>query len=785
MGRPTVTGSKSLWIPAVCVTGQLGLTLLPGVAVAQQPPESQSVASASLIEEVIVTARKREENLQDTPISIATFTAESLEQRQIADVSGIGQFTPNVVFDRAAAIGGSNSSAIVYIRGIGQDAAISTIDLGVGTYVDGVYLARSVGGVLDLIDIERIEVLRGPQGTLFGRNTIGGAISITSKKPGRSFGSDLSVSVGNDSQANALMTVWGPLTDSLSGKISLLSKNRDGYVERADGTDFGDENLLGGRVALRWIATDNIELDFALDATTKDENGAPFALLDVVSTAAFPTFHNAFVAPPAAGCFDFGTGMSTGSTNPACFNAQWALPRSDDVDFGTFAAQDDLDVLGTSLSAEWSINDSLTLKSITAFRKTESSFAIDQDHSPHTIAHVATTADQDQQSQELQLLGRALDKRLNWIVGLYYFQEDGASFEQVTFAPVSFRSGGNFDNDSFAAFAQGTFDVTTRLSITAGARFTQDTKRFQPDQYVISNNNALVPPFLLGQPGGPPAMPPPGFPILPPDEAELKVSETTPLVTLAYSWAEDLMTYVSYSEGFKSGGFVQRIFPPEPAVRSFDPEYVDAYEVGIKWTGLGQRLRVNAAAFFMDYTDLQFVVQSDSVAPLVLNQTAAKIRGFELELFGKPTANLSVELGVGYINDEYTEIDADVPASLNITTSSQLVKTPEWSANGAIAYTIAHESGATFTPRIDLIRRSEYFNNSINSPQIAQDAYSQWDMGITYKSGDDKWTVAAIGKNLSDERVLSAGFSDTRFLGTSEGVLSRGREWALTVKRSF
>ncbi len=785
MGRKTLTDLRTLALTTITVTAHAALAVYSTAAAAQEGTAPAAHVEPGIIQEVMVTARKREENLQDTPISITAFTADSLEQRQIHDVSGIGQFTPNVIFDRAAAIGGSNSSAIVYIRGIGQDAAISTIDLGVGTYVDGVYLARSVGGVLDLIDIERIEVLRGPQGTLFGRNTIGGAISITSRKPLDVFGTDVSLTYGSDDQVNALLTMWGPLSETVSGKISLLSKNRDGYVERPDGTDFGDENLLGGRVALRWLPGDDVEVNLAVDATTKDENGAPFTLLDVVSSASFPSFHNAFVAPPAAGCFDFATGTSTDSTNPACFNSQWAQARGADVDYGTLPARDELDVYGVSLTAEWSISDALTLKSISAYRATRSSFAIDQDHSPHTIAHVETTADQDQISQEFQLLGTAFDDRLNWILGLYYFQEDGESVERVTFAPVQFMSGGAFDNDSFAAFVQGTYEVTDRFSITAGARFTEDTKRFHPDQYVLSNNNALVPPFLLGQPGGVPEMPPPGFPILPDTEAELQVSETTPLLTLSYELTPDVMAYVTYSEGFKSGGFIQRVFPPEPQVRSFDPEYVDAYEAGIKWTGLDQRLRINAAVFYMDYSDLQFVVQSDSVAPLVLNQTAAEIRGFELELLAMPVAGLSLELGVGYIDDKYTEIDEDVPESLNITTSSQLVKTPEWSGTAALSYAFVLAGGGELIPRVDVVSRSEYFNNAINSPQIEQPAYTAWDLGLTYKSADQKWTLSAIGKNLSDERILSAGFSDTRFLGTSEGVLSRGREWAVTIKRSF
>lgn len=767
--------SRALWatISASLVsTGALAQESLPGEE------------EAGTIAEVTVTARKRAESLQETPIAITAFTAEGLEQRHIDDVSEIAPFTPNLIFDRAAAIGGSNSTAIVYIRGIGQDAGISTIDLGVGTYVDGIYLARSVGGVLDLVDVERLEVLRGPQGTLFGRNTIGGAINIITKKPGRDFEGDVGLTFGSDSQLNGRVSLSGALTEQLFAGITLLSKNRDGYVERPDGTDFGDENMLGARATLRWLPSDTVELNFSADITTKEENGAPFTLVDVAENAAFPSFHNAFLVPPTSGCFDFVTGMSTSAPNAQCYNDQWVTPKGSDRDLGTLPAKDDLDVLGTALSAEWRITDSLTVKSISSYRKTESEFSLDQDHSPLTIAHVATVADQEQITQELQLLGETANDRLDWILGLYYFVEEGDSLEAVTFAPVSFQSGGGFDNDSLAAFLQGTFAVTDRLSVTAGLRWTEDTKRFTPEQFILSNQNAAVPPFLIGQPGAPPVLPPPGFPLLPPDEAELRVSETTPLLNVAYMFADQLLGYVTYSEGFKSGGFIQRIFPPEPAARSFDPEFVDSYEAGLKWTGLDNRLRINGALFYMDYTDLQFVVQSDTVAPVVLNQTAAEIKGAELEIQARPTASWLIEGGVGYLDASYTDIDPDVPPSLNITPASRLVKTPEWSGSAAVAYTLYSDMG-TFTPRLDVSHRADYFNNSINSSAIRQEAYTTWDLGVTYASLDDHWTVSLIGRNLSDERTISAGFSDVRFLGSSEAVYSRGREWAIAAKYRF
>ena len=265
-------------LSAACLLAGLGL---PGPTLAQD---------ITGIEEVVVTARKREESLQDTPISIQAFSRENLERRAIDNVYQIGVYTPNMVFDRSAAIGGSNNSAIVYIRGIGQDTAIPTIDLGVGTYVDGVYLARSVGSSFDLIDVERIEVLRGPQGTLFGRNTIGGAINVTTVKPSEDFLSEVTLTAGTDSMINGKVMVNGGITDTLFGRATFLTKNRDGYVDRPDGSDMGDEETLAARLAGRWLASDAVTVDLAFDVSSYEGNGAPFTLVGVNRFAPFPRF---------------------------------------------------------------------------------------------------------------------------------------------------------------------------------------------------------------------------------------------------------------------------------------------------------------------------------------------------------------------------------------------------------------------------------------------------------------------------------------------------------------
>ncbi len=219
-----------------------------------------------------------------TPISISAFSGESLEFRGVDKIDGIADFTPNLSFDNSPTFGGASNSAAIYIRGIGQKDFVPTVDPGVGLYVDGVYIARSVGGILDLVDVERVEVLRGPQGTLFGRNTIGGAISITTRKPNEEFSGRISATYGTDDRFDVVGSINAPLADNFFSTFSLARKTQDGYVDRTDGKDLGDEDMLTGRIALRWLPTETFEVNFSTEGSRSRENGPAFTLIGIDQT---------------------------------------------------------------------------------------------------------------------------------------------------------------------------------------------------------------------------------------------------------------------------------------------------------------------------------------------------------------------------------------------------------------------------------------------------------------------------------------------------------------------
>ncbi len=389
--------------PALAV---IGLVMSYGQA-AQAQGSTTSAEPKAYIDEIVVTARKRAESLQDTPISITAFTAKALEDRQIVNVGQIAEFTPNLTINTSAAFSGSSSTPAIFLRGVGQvDFSLNT-DPGVGLYLDGVYISRAVGGLIDLVDIERVEVLRGPQGTLFGRNTIGGAVSVTSKAPTDEFGGRVKLTTGSDNriQLQGLLNI--PLGENLASRIALNYHKRDGYVDRPDGVSLGDDNSFSARGTVAYAPSDNLSFVFSGDYTTEREQSAPFILTAIDPAASFVGFHNAVIAPmidpslallppgPPSACF-----IPT-TANPACFNAASVSVGVPGINQGTLPSMSNLDVYGLSLTTEYNFNDNITLKSITAYRDLDSLSSNEADSAPVAINSTSDSFIYNQFSQEI------------------------------------------------------------------------------------------------------------------------------------------------------------------------------------------------------------------------------------------------------------------------------------------------------------------------------------------------------------------------------------------------
>ncbi|MGI9206137.1 MAG: TonB-dependent receptor [Woeseiaceae bacterium] len=750
------------------------------MAQAQEPAGIED----AFIEEIVVTARKREENLQDTPMSVSAFTGESLELRGIDAIDKLQNVTPNLTFLNTSPFIAGGNAATMFLRGIGQPDFQPTTEPGVGIYVDGVYYGRTVGSVLNLMDFARVEVLRGPQGTLFGRNTIGGAINITTKRPTDELVMEAALTAGKYNRFDVKGTLSGPLADNLSGRLTVAKFKQDGFIfHETTGQDFGDKDELAARGALSWLPSANVAVNFTADYSTSSINGSPntnggTVFLDpgqFPPTGNFAYTHNVFLGM-FTGC-DGTPGNPGGSLdNPNCFNDQWRGRRA-----GEGPSFADMDTYGVNVTVDWNIHEGLALKTILSRRRVDAHVNSDKDHSPHLItSSLEDIVDQTQISTEFQLLGDSFDDRLNWIVGLYYFQEDGITDNPVIFQPVSLRSGGSFDHDSTALFAQGTYDISDQLHLTAGVRYTQENKNFLPMQF-ITENRTPNPGFA------------PGTRTLPEVNSPLESNDSSPHLSLSYDWNEELMTYLSYSEGFKGGGHHQRVFPPiipsqggcDPAtpvdcIPTFRPEFVTSYELGFKFVGFDGRIRLNAAAFYSDYSDLQITVAT-TLAPILKNAGSATIRGFEIEGSWVPADSWLIEWAVGQLDTSYDSVD---PAT-GLSGNEAFAWTPDWTISASVVkeFSLPGDLG-TIVPRVDWSYRDKTWFDALNPLDTFQDSYGVTNANIVWENTDGRIGATLGVNNLADKDYLQLRFLAPDF-GYFEDTHVRGRAWYLTFRLRY
>ncbi len=780
--------STSLSVPD---TGQVDVLFNPRAG-----GEPISITYAGGTERIVVTARRREEDLQTIPVSISAFSVDALEERTMEEVSDLADFTPNMEFATTGALGGSSSDATAYIRGIGQISVELFSDPGVGIYVDGVYLARAQGAVFDLVDLERVEVLRGPQGTLFGKNTIGGAISLVTRKPHAGFEGEVSVGAGDYGRLEADLHLNVPLGERSWGSLAVTSRSTDGVAESlATGEDSYDDDRDAARLALRFLPNDRTSIDLTADYTRERESAIDMVLLGVDETIPILEFYNN--ARRTAGLPAYDERWITGNFQQS---------YSTDPNFSNG------DVAGAAASVAWNKND-FEVRSITSYRELENDVSNDLDGSPLRYAFRPTLKEQDQISQELQLLGVAFDDRLDWVLGGLYFEESsheratgdllGGLFEALELAPgpifsppglpdflcnpgppppglPCFGGAGNPLNFAFfeppddvalsdltatswALFTEGNWAASDRLTLTAGVRYTSEKK----DHLIVDL---------------PTAVNPAGFMRFSDDDW----SSVTPRFAVAFQAKPNIFVYGSISKGFKSGGFNGlRGGSTSTLLASYDPEELWAWELGVKTDAFDNKLRANLALFWSDYTDLQLTASlidaSGQPATVIENAGEAEVSGFELEVSARPSASFELNLGVGYTDAEYTSLRDDVQA---ITIADTIPKTPEWSVVLSPSYTWRRAGGGSLILRADYSYKSKYFNDVANNEAAAQDAFALVNARASYLLPSGDWELALWGKNLTDEEYLEAGLVPEAF-GPAIGVGGRPREWGGVVSYRF
>ncbi|MEM6832549.1 MAG: TonB-dependent receptor [Pseudomonadota bacterium] len=746
------------------------------------------------LEEIFVTAQKRVEGLQDTPIAISAISAAALEARGTQNISSLQDFTPNLVFDSTAPVSGVSSGAVIFIRGVGQTDFSLTTDPGVGTYVDGVYMSRSVGGVLDVLDLERIEVLRGPQGTLFGRNTIGGAISLVSRRPSEDFTAKAEAAYGNRDRVDLFGTVDIPIGEKIRTKLVGSLRKQDGFmVGLAEDRRQGNTNRYSFRGTAEVDVADNVMATLSADYTSIDEQNAASKLVGIsLQAPGAPTrtdirfdrdtggviFQNIDVPPGNPSLAFLQNVVDVPVLGELPFDERWITPDLDTT-FATGPNGTELDIWGVSLTLDWDLGWG-ALKSITAYRKTTGRFARDADGAPIEV----TTTDnfdygQDQFSQELQITGTALADRLNYAAGLYYFDESGND-ELVVTLPDAFGFVTNFtfvNNQSIAAYAQATYEIVENLSLTAGARYTEDDKEYTAPEGGNGVTNGLA--AIFGPTGT-------LTPFFPPGTVSETFDDWSFKGILDYNFGNGTLVYVSYSEGFKSGGFNVRYLAPVPNAIPFTPEQLTTYEAGLKWQGLDNRLRVNAAVFHSDYEDIQLVIYN-SGAPIITNAGDANINGFELEVQAAPIESLQLGFGLGYLDAEYSRVaplDPLIAPDVQVQLDNRLPNTPEWSMNGFAQYTYPVSDAGELIGRVDWTYSSSIENDAVNSVFLFQPSYHLVNAQLTYQQDGGRWSVTAFAENLFDERVLESG--DSNFgIGFHEATFNEPREYGVRVRFKY
>lgn len=740
-----MAGMGARWLLQAGVSLTCLAAAVPGLAQAQTADPAQAsgqTADAGYTDEdvtVTVTARRREESLIDVPISVSTFSAEQLDQRGATDLTALQRSSPNTTLQVSR---GTNSTLTAFIRGVGQQDPLWGFEPGVGLYIDDVYLARPQAAVLDIFDIERIEVLRGPQGTLYGRNTIGGAIKYVtaSLDPDPTF--SVRTNIGEYNQRDLIVSGSVPLGDMLRVGGAIASYQRDGFgTNHFTGADTNNKDVLAGRFTLEFEPSSDLFFRLSADRIEDNSNANPgHRELPVPAPYAAPPFSvPAGAMPVQSGVYDTWAGLGD---------------------------ENEVVAEGVSLLAQWTANDTLTFKSITAYRDGYTSgHGIDFDGTPAPILDVSARGrvyNDHQFSQEFQ----ALIDRPSWhgVIGAYYMNAAASGQYDTILGAANLTQGtsGNVDTRSYAVFGDFAFALGEDWEFSLGGRWTRDEK----DGTVFKAN------YLgLGSPiSGVASVP---FQILTDYTASRTFEEFTPRVSLSYNFAPDIRAYVSYGRGFKSGGFDMRgdASATPATMLGYDPETVESYELGLKGLFFDNHLRLSAAVFHTAYEGQQVTSQQvngagTGVVSFVDNVGSSTIDGFELEAHARFTSAFSVDFNVGYVDASFDQYLAYVPNPApppafvlqDVAEQRQFQNTPQWTGSLAGNYSF-DLYGGDLTVRAAMSFRSDVSMFETPVPAIDQDAFELYDLSAVWTSPSEHWRLGLYGRNLTDERYRTGGYN--------------------------
>ena len=759
----------SICIPALFVSGQAlaqdveSTTAAPsaevptGEGALPSDVQTQDETAQADSQDIVVTARRRNEALKDVPIAVTAYSGEQLERQGALDITDISDTTPNVTLETSR---GTNSTLTAFIRGVGQQDPVAGFEQGVGIYVDDVYLNRPQGALLDIYDVERIEVLRGPQGTLYGRNTIGGAVKYVTRRLADVPQAAVRANIGTYSQFDLVMRASTPLGDSgLKVGVAAARLSRGGFGKNLT-TD--EENYSKEVTAVRGTVeldpSDNVFFRLSGDYTWDDSD-------------------------PRGGH----------RMLPSLFTLTPTLDDVYDTEGGLEEPTQKVKGGGVSFYGEVAFNDWLKGRSITAYRKDSSKTPIDFDALPTVDVDVPGLYENDQFSQEVQLLVER--GKLNGLIGAYYLNADARTAFDVrayTTGALLGLGGLTLGTDSkigtktWAVFADFTYDISEQFSVSAGGRYTNDkrTGDIVRTTYILGGS-----PFFGG------AEPfDEGIPIATTSNFQSKRKDTafTPRVSVAFKPNADHNIYASYSRGFKGGGFDPRGQTSQAPVQTpegifeymaFEPETVDSYELGWKGSALDRRFNWAIAAFYADYKDVQIpasvpctVSGIASFCGLTSNAGKAVFKGLEIESSIRAGENmlaaddrLTLSGSLGYLDAEFKEyvsvvaFEADgtpiLPAAeRDVADYREVQNTPKWTLSGTLDYDVPVSSGRlNFNTTVSYRSGSQQFEIAI--PGLDQRGFALWDANLTWRASGSRWTLGLHGKNLLDKQYVVSGYN--------------------------
>jgi iron complex outermembrane recepter protein len=717
----------------------LASTALVALAAAT-PSQAQQLA----LEEIVVTAQKRSQNLQQIPISITAISGDELDRIDLNEIQDIAIQTPSLEFSRAG------GEAQLYIRGIGTNIFGVTVDPSVAVNQDGVYLARTQMGLTQFLDVERVEVLRGPQGTLYGRNATGGAINLISRKPSDEVEGYAQANVGNFGRYEFAGAVSAPLSDTIKTRLAARFIEDDGFTKDLDprGADeIDDQNLFAMRGTVEFDPNDDVT--FTVVADWSDF-----------------TSHNRSVVPRD----NLGLAESLGALPQEFGQTRNDLPTYYDWESG-----------GITATLDWQITDGIQLKSISAYKEFKGDFLFNTDGTEIDVTRSNFQYDTDQLSQEIQLSSTD-DGPFQWIAGAYYITENKYGALGLVRAPLglSFIIPNDDEGEAYAAYVEGSYQISDTLKATAGVRYSDESKDDITTVGAVQDLDGLDSLLPVGNFGAP-------------REASESWNAWTPRFVLEFTPNDDMLFYASATRGFKSGGF--NAFDRTP---SFDPEFIWSYEVGSK-TDLTDRVRLNASGFYYDYSDLQVSTFINGLT-LTTNAAEATVKGVEFEVKTLVTEELEFNLTGTWLDAEYDTflsaqgINTDGSPRIRDLSGNSLINAPEWSINANANYTVDLSNGGTVEVFGQITYRDQVYFTQFNEAAVGQDDITLVDARIAYTTPDGSWQLGVYGKNIFDKEYFQNGVrftstsdpaTDTSAIGNALGYPAPGAQYGVQMNYRF